>query len=221
MNINRKGFTNIVLIITVVVLLVGTVGYFTFINKSEPIAQQSTPTQAIPTPTPATTFTSTSSTPTESTEDWKTYRNEQYGIELKYPGDWTTESSSDPETFAIFNSPENHKISLDIRARKIRKIEDYSYAEDVQIGYYINDIQWPPQNNPPVSNLKKSILAGYESYIMTISSKRNIYTTSVDRYTVMVKKGSGIFVIQFGHKAKLSDLSQKESKILSTFKFTN
>ena len=211
MNTDQEGFANIVLIVIVVVLLVGTAGYFTFVKESGPVAQQSMPTQEVQTPTP--------SKPTESTEDWKTYRNGQYGLELKYPGDWTTENPGDPETFAIFNSPENQKILLDIRARKI---EDYSYAEDIQISHYTkNDMQWPPQNNPPVSNLKKSTLAGYESYTMTISSKRNIYTTSTDKYTILVKKDDGIFMIQFGHKAELSDLSQKESKILSTFKFTN
>mgnify|MGYP001572501398 CR=1 FL=1 len=43
---NQKGFANIVLI-GIIVILVGVVGYFAFVKKSEPIAQQPTPT---PTP---------------------------------------------------------------------------------------------------------------------------------------------------------------------------
>lgn len=41
---NQKGFANIVLI-AVVVILVGAVGYFAFVKKSEPVAQQPTPSQ--------------------------------------------------------------------------------------------------------------------------------------------------------------------------------
>ena len=57
MNINQKGFANIVLII-IVIAIIGAVGYFAVVKKSEPITQQtgSTPTQtetsASQTPTP-------------------------------------------------------------------------------------------------------------------------------------------------------------------------
>src|SRR3989344_3526537 len=70
MNMNQKGFANIILVI-VIVVLVGAVGYFAFVKKSEPIAQQPTPTptattketpkQNNPTPTPT-------PTPTASTK---------------------------------------------------------------------------------------------------------------------------------------------------------
>jgi hypothetical protein len=40
---NRKGFANIVLIV-VIIILVCMVGYFAFVKKSEPVAQQPTPT---------------------------------------------------------------------------------------------------------------------------------------------------------------------------------
>jgi len=60
MNINQKGFANIVLI-GVIVVLVGVVGYFTFIKKSEPVAEQPTPT---PTQTTTTTKTPVVPTPT-------------------------------------------------------------------------------------------------------------------------------------------------------------
>ncbi|MFH1769497.1 MAG: hypothetical protein ABH833_02410 [Parcubacteria group bacterium] len=44
---NQKGFKNIILVVAII-LLVGVVGYFVFVKKSEPIAQQPTliPTQA-------------------------------------------------------------------------------------------------------------------------------------------------------------------------------
>jgi len=58
MSINQKGFANIILILSIIVILVGAVGYFSFVKKSEPIAQQS------PTPTPTQTQKPVSSTPT-------------------------------------------------------------------------------------------------------------------------------------------------------------
>ena len=77
MNMNQKGFANIILIVVIVILL-GAVGYFAFVKKSEPVAQQPTPTPTqtnIPTPTPA----------PNKTANWKTYNNTQYGFQFKYP----------------------------------------------------------------------------------------------------------------------------------------
>ncbi|MDO8591044.1 MAG: hypothetical protein Q7R65_03660 [bacterium] len=36
---NQKGFANIILVVVIVVILVGAVGYFAFVKKSEPVAQ--------------------------------------------------------------------------------------------------------------------------------------------------------------------------------------
>src|SRR3989344_5398734 len=81
MNMNQKGFANIILVV-VIVILVGAVGYFAFVKKSEPVAQQ-------PTPTPIQTKTSTP-TPTtkDETSSWKTYTNSSVGFSFKYPADW-------------------------------------------------------------------------------------------------------------------------------------
>jgi len=59
MNINQKGFANIILVVVIVILL-GAVGYFAFVKKSEPVTQQpiqtsnqaNTPASPTPTPTP-------------------------------------------------------------------------------------------------------------------------------------------------------------------------
>ena len=87
---NQKGFANIIFVV-VIVILVGAVGYFALVKKSEPIAQQPTPTptQKVQPTTPATTPTPTPSpTPasTDSTANWKTYGVSGYnGYEFKYP----------------------------------------------------------------------------------------------------------------------------------------
>lgn len=82
MNINQKGFANIALI-TVVVAIVAVGGYFVFVKKLEPIAQQPTPNQ---------------------TADLKTYTNTQYGFEFQYPASWkrvADANSSDGTTVTV------------------------------------------------------------------------------------------------------------------------
>jgi hypothetical protein len=87
MNINnQKGFVNIVLMV-VIVVLVGVVGYFAFVKKLEPVAKQPTPA-----PTQATTPTKTPVSPTQTAKDetagWKTFTDTQYGFKFEYPATW-------------------------------------------------------------------------------------------------------------------------------------
>ena len=51
--INQKGFANIIVIV-VVIAIVAVGGYFVFVKKSEPVAQQPTPSPVSPMPTPTT-----------------------------------------------------------------------------------------------------------------------------------------------------------------------
>jgi len=75
---NQKGFANIILVV-VIVILVGAVGYFAFVKKSGPITQQPTPTPTqtkTPAPTP---------TPTPISENKNTFVNNPYGLEFTLP----------------------------------------------------------------------------------------------------------------------------------------
>ncbi len=78
---NQKGFANIILVV-VIVVLVGVVGYFAFVKKSGPIAQQPTPTQTTtstktPAPTP---------TPTPVISMTQNYKGT--GFSVSYPKSW-------------------------------------------------------------------------------------------------------------------------------------
>ena len=86
---NQKGFANIVLIVLVVVLA-GAVGYFALVKKSPEVSQQTnTPTpinneqnnQTSPKPTNNTQTTP----PTPQQPAWKTYRADKYGVSFSYP----------------------------------------------------------------------------------------------------------------------------------------
>jgi len=83
---NPKSFTNIILI-AVVVLLVAVAGYFVFMKKSGPTAQQA------PIVTPNQISAPVSLTPDEAAH-WETYTNTKYGFEVKYPDYWEIDSSS-------------------------------------------------------------------------------------------------------------------------------
>ncbi len=91
MNMNQKGFANIILVV-VIVILVGAVGYFAFVKKSEPVAQQLSPSV---TNTPPTRTTPPTPTPTpivkNETASWNSYTYSSVESEIlpnltfKYP----------------------------------------------------------------------------------------------------------------------------------------
>jgi len=65
MNFHQKGFANVILVAVIVVLL-GAVGYFVFVKKPWPT----------PTSTPI---------PDGETTDWRIYRADKYGVSFSYP----------------------------------------------------------------------------------------------------------------------------------------
>lgn len=87
---SQKGFVNIALVV-VIIAIIAVGGYFTFIKKSEPIAQQ-------PITTPVATETKTTTpTPTKTVDfaaTWKTYTNTQYGFAFQYPSNWGFDDQS-------------------------------------------------------------------------------------------------------------------------------
>lgn len=108
---NQKGFANIILVIAVV-LSIGVAGYFSFVKKSEPTTQQ-------PTLTPVTSqikIPTSILTPKDEIINWKTYRNEHYGFEIKYPKE--LKYSISPAEFFIIQFYIDLDNSYDVKENK-------------------------------------------------------------------------------------------------------
>lgn len=215
---------NIILVI-VIVFAVGTIGYFSFIKKPAPIAQQ--------TPTPAQTNNSVSSTPTQKDEtaNWKTYQNSKYSFSLKYPSTWILEESSQSATDSTgvivwFRSPETAQL---VKEQKIHP----GHSVNLKISF------WPSINNEfargggSIGDKNYSSLADYFADKNAFQSTRkigdiiiagqNAYEVSIGgngvNYGVMIEH-SGIYELSFDTAWDKSELGSTEKQILSTFQFT-
>ena len=108
MNMNKKGFANITLVVVIVVILVGAVGYFAFVKKP---ALPETQNTTLPT-------SNNNNVPqnpaANETANWKTYRSEQYGFEFRHPTDWQSrvlKEGSIDDIVQVF-SPESYAIAV-------------------------------------------------------------------------------------------------------------
>src|SRR3989344_2459164 len=109
MNMNQKGFANIVLIV-VIVAIIAVGGYFVFVKKSEPIAQQPTPN-----PTETKIPISPTATPTSKNEtaNWAVYSNTKHNYSFRYPTNFTIYAATDQvKEEVILPTASSDKVSL-------------------------------------------------------------------------------------------------------------
>lgn len=193
---NQKDFANIILIAVIVVLL-GAVGYFMFVKKTTPIAQQ---------PTPATTQTKTPAptpNPKDETASWKTYSNNVYRFGLKYPNTWSfqnnTSSVDKQEILSVGFFGEKQSASIQVYTAKpngkVLLASDASKKEPITIG--------------GTNTMAYIFPNGYECYGVAPTANECFWLFTY------FQKGTKWFSIDVRGKAPVDPYL-----ILSTFKFT-
>ncbi len=197
---NQKGFANIILIV-VVAILTGIVGYFTLVKKSPPIVRQTstpTPTKIVKTVTPTPTRTKT---PLDETANWKTTINTNLGYSIKYPGGWKAETNNSGTTLTNLSKSEQ-VIMIELNSANAN-------PNQLSITEWLKAQQWPDPR--PIEAQFKSI-----GTVGGVSAVEQSPTG-----TVYFTKGMNVFVVNngIGFERKVVD-EKLFLQILSTFKFT-
>jgi hypothetical protein len=222
---NEKGFANIVLIIAVIVLI-SVAGYFGFVRKSKPVAEEFR-------------------APSGEMANWKTYRNKVYGLEIKHPVDWTVIKENNDmslqNTLERFGGDRAEVVTLDEKSGsnvtviylgtnlnfsdcdggmsqeeclKLRETNKMSLDQFMAIAGRTESFQ----------NVKKTLLNSYNAYEIDfqarVSEDGGKTYREENRFFIMVEdKEGGVFRIDFNDRPTKNDLSSTELQMLSTFKF--
>lgn len=249
MEMNERGFVNIILV-AVVTVLIGVGGYFTFVKKSELVDQQPAPattltnTQIPPVSTqsnsqlPTKTTTKTTTT-TNAVKDWKIYTNTKYGIEISYPSSWPNPKEEKNPGYGIVwdylinftrESTGNDVVmnipGFDIEINKVSP--DISISENLTRGLSIKST-YTENNCPKIYSDVKIGSGNYSAQEVIILSNNPCYR---EEYFYGVKKGdyfykiipvpvNGIGSAGYNGKIEVSKTLPEFDQILSTLKITS
>jgi hypothetical protein len=158
--------------------------------------------------------------------DWKTYSNNAYGFEFKYPKDWIIENNSgvnaDRSVVSIMSQETKNEIDKNQKAGIICE----ACGPDISFYYYSSIENQPDNKYVKAKNLNEFIekdtstkkigerTVGNINMIETIQSGAGAY------YVLMAENNSHIYKIFFTHKDSGDKLIDIENKILSTYKIT-
>lgn len=192
MNKNIPTITGLVIIVAIAVFVIGVMAWQSgWVEKFIPLTTNTPSAISISTP--------------DETANWKTYKNEQYGFEIKYPSNFQIdELKSDTYLLHIsFNNPPQTSAAINgfwLEVRNPEKLEDE-----------VNLRRWQFEGHVEYGEKKESPIRhdGFEGvrleYGDPLGNKDNDLTILIiktDRYTYTIKV-----------------LSKDIDKILSTFRF--
>lgn len=176
---NRKIFFPIAIIIVIVLaLLVGGIVVWQYYGM--PKEEEETPEEL----------------PTDETADWKTYRSEYYGIEIKYPKEWSVIESEVYDNYIVLMN--NNDSSQQIMILK--------------------------SSGPPPETMDMEILEIEDVMVGGVTTKRELFRgrfeNNRDKYylRVFIPEKNLFYHADF-NESNFKEFSSIYDKILSTFKF--
>ncbi|MBU3964669.1 hypothetical protein KJ562_03055 [Patescibacteria group bacterium] len=180
------------------------------------------PGEEIPSPTPPVSATTPTSTPPiDETTDWETYRNEEYGYEIRYPNFYYISEKSDYVLFRNEEYKENPsggcEFIIYIKSNPLNKSLEEWFADnstEAEFGTDVHQESGKSYFNSKEAQLEKTIVSDQEALkFYQIGGYPN------DNIIVLFKKD--INIIEISYYPNCSPELNTFEQILSTFKFIN
>jgi hypothetical protein len=160
---------------------------------------------------------------TLNTDGWKTYRNDEYGYQMKYPSNWILKTGTSASVYG------DHAVAItdpSIAERQSKMIVNTSLFANVVVDYLpsISDLYGglggaQPKTLEELSTTaftypRKIIFAGSEAY-------EGMWPGDASAYAVLISKNGHIYrVLAIGSgRGSYSDLTTTEKTIFASFEF--
>ena len=168
-----------------------------------------------PTPQPTPPVSESTPTPTpDPTADWKTYTNDEFGFEFKYPGDWGIKIAEDWEPgfrFLAVYSPENVTNPYDqIIEGEVFAITIHDKSSETLDSLINNIKEWSSVEIQKPAHIQS------HSYFLAEDPP---YRNSTDKILI-IEKGNYIYLDELVWSKNKPESEILLDQILSTFKFS-
>lgn len=164
----------------------------------------------------------------DETADWKTYKNDKYGFEIKYPPSWKAEENAGlnyDSSVVSLASPATQKLIEDYQKQQGK---NYPYQDDISIYYYESIADEPANKTGRLGATTLDELLKKDPMVVKIigatelggvPAKEVIYGGESSYYAVLLAKDSHLYKVWFSKKDSKDKLTSEEKQIINAFKF--